>query len=159
MAELAEVFRTFGPQYLERFAEQILPSHRRAMADIAACRTEVFGGHVAQCERCGYQHYADHSCRNRSCPKCHTTDTERWLQSRQAELLPVAYFHVVFTLPEALREAVRRNQKALYNALIKTAAQALMALVADPRYVGGEIGILAVLHTWGKGMAYHPHVH
>lgn len=159
MPELADIFRAYGHNYLLRFREQILPSHRRALSDIAACRTEVFGGHLSECDQCGYRHHVYHSCRNRCCPKCHTTDTGRWLESRKAELLPVPYFHAVFTLPEELRVIVRRHQKTLYGALIKAAAQSLLTLAADPRYVGGEIGILAVLHTWGGAMVYHPHVH
>lgn len=159
MPEIAEIIRDHGPGYLARCGERLLPSQRRALRDLAACRTEVLGGHLAQCERCGYRHYSYHSCRNRSCPKCHSADTERWLERRQTELLPIPYFHVVFTLPEALRELMRRHQKLLYGALLKAAAEALGTLTADPRYVGGEIGLLGVLHTWGRQLVHHPHVH
>lgn len=159
MPELADIFRAFGSQYLERFGERILPSHRRALADIAACRTEVFGGQVSECTKCGHRHYAYHSCGNRSCPKCFATATGRWLERRQTELLPLSYGHAVFTLPQSLREPARRHQKELYGALMQAAAQSLLALAADPHYIGGQIGILAVLHTWGRGMVHHPHVH
>jgi len=159
MPEIAEIICEVGPAYLARHNEHILPSHRRALRDLAACRTEAFGGHLAQCERCGHRHYSYHSCRNRSCPKCHSGDTERWLVKRQAELLPIGYFHVVFTLPEALRGLVSRHQKLLYGVLLKAAAEALRTLTADPRYVGGEVGILSVLHTWGRQLMSHPHVH
>jgi hypothetical protein len=159
MPEIAEIIREHGPAYLARCGERLLPSHRRALRDLAACRTEVLGGHLAQCDHCGHRHYSYHSCRNRSCPKCHSSDTERWLERRQAELLPIPYFHVVFTVPEALRELVSRHQKLLYGVLLKAAAEALDTLTADPRYVGGEVGILSVLHTWGRQLMHHPHVH
>lgn len=159
MPEMAEVFRTFGPAYLERFGERMPPSHRRALSDLVACRTEVMGGHLAQCDCCGHQHYSYHSCRNRSCPKCGGNDTATWLEQRRSELLPTSYFHLVFTLPEALREVVRRHQKALLGSLMSAAAQALQTLAKDPHYVGGDLAILAVLHTWTRALIYHPHVH
>ena len=159
MADLAGIVRMFGPEYVEQYGERMLPSHYRALRDIVACRTEVFGGHLAQCDHCGHQHYSYHSCRNRSCPQCHTDDSARWLGNRQAELLPIPYFHAVFTLPEALRDLVSRHQKALYAALFKAAADTLQSLSVDPRYVGGELGILSVLHTWTRQLGRHPHVH
>ena len=159
MANLAEIVRTFGPDYCDRHGDRMPPSHLRALTDIGACRTEVFGGHLAQCDQCGHQHYSYHSCRNRSCPQCHTGDQRRWLDKRRAELLPIPYFHAVFTLPEELRPLVRRRQKALYAALFAAAAEALQVLCSDPRYVGGKIGILAVLHSWTRQLRYHPHVH
>jgi hypothetical protein len=159
MPELAEVFRVHGGNYLEQFGRRLLPSHRRALRDIAACRTERLGGQLTECRRCGHRHPVYHSCRHRCCPKCHATDTARWLAKRQAELLPVPYAHAIFTLLEALRESVRRHQKTLYGVLMKAAAEALMELTADRHYVGGQIGLLAVLHTWGGAMVFHPHVH
>lgn len=159
MPELAEIFRLFGGDYLEQFGERLLPSHRRALQDIAACRTELLGGQMTECRRCGHRHRLYHSCRHRCCPKCHVTDTARWLAKRQVELLPVPYAHAIFTVPEALREPLRRHQKTLYGVLMKAAAEALLELAADRHYVGGQIGILAVLHTWGGAMVYHPHVH
>jgi hypothetical protein len=159
VAELADVFRRYGGEYVKAFGQAMLPSHRRAIEDLVACRTEAMGGHVFACEHCGHRQYAYHSCRNRHCPKCHREDTAQWLARRREELLPVPYFHVTFTLPHRLCEVVRRHQKITYGALMQTAAQSLMKLAADPRYVGGTIGILAVLHTWGGPLAYHPHVH
>ena len=159
MPELAEVFRSFGPAYLERFGERMPPSHRRALFDLVACRTEVMGGHLAQCDCCDHLHYSYHSCRNRHCPKCRSNDTALWLEQRRSELLPTSYFHLVFTLPEALRELVRQNQKVLLGSLMSAAASSLQTLAADPRYVGGEMAILAVLHTWTRSLIYHPHVH
>jgi hypothetical protein len=159
MLEVADVFRLYGDAYHERFGRRMPPSHRRAFDDIRHCRTEVFGGHVYDCDRCGHRQYAYHSCKNRSCPKCQGGDTELWLQRRRGELLAVPYFHVVFTLPKELHPLVRRHQKTLYGVLMKAAAGSLMKLAADPRYVGGRLGILAVLHTSTTTLTYHPHVH
>jgi hypothetical protein len=159
MLEVADVFRRYGHEYLDRFGQDLLPSHRRAIEDLLACRTEALGGQLLQCDRCGQEHYVYHSCRNRSCPKCHRLDTEAWLAERRQELLPVPYFHVVFTVPQELREIIRRHQQDLYDILLRAAAQALIRLAADPHYVGGLIGVLCVLHTWTRTLAYHPHVH
>ncbi len=159
MLEVADVLGLYGDAYLQKFGHAMPPSHRRALADIRHCRTEVFGGHVYDCDRCGHRQYAYHSCKNRSCPKCQGNDTELWLQKRRGELLAVPYFHVVFTLPKELHPLVRRHQKTLYGVLMKAAAGSLMKLAADPRYVGGRLGILAVLHTWTTMLGYHPHAH
>jgi len=159
MPEVADIFRRYGGEYLQRFGADLLPSHRRAMEDLQNCRTPALGGHVYTCDHCGQEQYAYHSCRNRSCPKCHAHDTEQWLAARRKELLPVPYFHVVFTLPEELRPLVRSHQKALYGLLMKSAAESLIKLAFDPHYVGGLVGILAVLHTWTRTQVYHPHVH
>lgn len=159
MPEVADIFRRYGGDYLETFGPGVLPSHRRALQDILCCRTPVLGGHVYRCDHCGREHYVYHSCRNRSCPQCHGAATAAWLAHRRKELLPVEYFHLVFTLPAALRDFVRRHQKTLYGVLMKAAAQALKKLAADPKYVGGQIGVLAVLHTWSCTLTYHPHVH
>lgn len=159
MPSVAAVVRRFGSAYLERYAPAMLPSHRRALRDLAACRTAALGGHVTQCDACGAEHYVFHSCRNRSCPTCHGAVTATWLAAREAELLPVPYFHLVFTLPSGLRDVVRSHQRVLLHALMTTAAEALQALARDPHYVGGKLGILAVLHTWTRALIYHPHVH
>jgi hypothetical protein len=159
MIEIADIVNRYGPEYLKEFDDRILPSHRRTLADVVACRTESMGGHLAECEGCGYQQYSYHSCKNRSCPKCHTSDTKRWLEKREAELLPVRYFHLVFTLPQELRDIVRCNQQQLYAILMQAAAEMLIKLGLDPKYVGGKLSILAVLHTWTRAMEFHPHVH
>ncbi|MHC4481626.1 MAG: IS91 family transposase [Planctomycetota bacterium] len=159
MPEVADIFRLHGARYLDRFGQTILPSHRRALRDLRNCRTAALGGKLFACDHCGREHYVYHSCRNRACPKCHGKDTEAWLAARRQELLPVPYFHVVFTLPDALRELARQHQKTVYPILMKAAARALMKLADDPRYVDGLVGVLAVLHTWGRTLAYHPHVH
>jgi hypothetical protein len=158
MPEVADVFRRYGGEYLERFGQDLRPSHRRAMNDILNCRTEALGGHRLPCDHGGQEHYAYHPCRHRSCPTCHHQDTEAWLAERRQELRPVPDFHAVFTVPHELGEVVRRHQQDLYDILIRAAAQALLKLAADPHYVGGLIGVLCVLHTWTRTLAYHPHV-
>ncbi|HXH09056.1 MAG TPA: IS91 family transposase [Alphaproteobacteria bacterium] len=159
MPGLADVLRRYGADYRDRFGEDLLPSHRRAIDDIIHCRTEALGGQLLQCDHCGQEHYVYHSCGNRSCPKCHRQDTEAWQAERRQELLPVPYFHVVFTVPQELAELIRSHQRALYDILLRAAAQALITLAADPHDVGGLIGVLCVLHTWTRTLAYHPHVH
>lgn len=159
MPELAEVFARYGPAYLDKYGPAMLPSHRRAMQDIVRCRTESMGGQVFCCDRCGRTHYVYHSCRNRSCPTCHHEQTRAWLAQRRRELLPIRYFHVVFTVPDALHACLRSRQTSLYSRLMEAAARALIRLAADPHYVGGLVGVLSVLHTWGRTLTYHPHVH
>lgn len=159
MVELADIVKAHGDDYLRTFGDRMLPSHKRALSAILHCRTEAMGGHVAQCEECGHQHYSYHSCKDRSCPKCHGDDTNRWLEQREAELLPVRYFHLVFTLPRELRDIVRKNQKTLYAILMRAATESLEKIGFDSRHVGGKLGILAVLHTWTRALEHHPHVH
>jgi len=157
--EVADIFRLYGAAYLDRFGANMLPSHRRALRDLQNCRTAAMGGQLYVCDRCGREHYVYHSCRNRACPKCHGKDTEAWLDRRRQELLPVPYFHVVFTVPDQLRDLLRRHQTTLYPILIQAAAKALIKLAADPHYVGGKIAVMAILHTWSRTLVYHPHVH
>ena len=157
--EVADVFRRYGSEYLQKFGEKMLLSHRRAFKDILRCRTPAMGGHVFECDHCGRRQYAYHSCRNRSCPKCHKSDTQAWLQAREKELLPVLYYHVIFMLPHELRAFARRHQQEVYGLLIKCAADSILKLAADPHYVGGLVGVMAVLHTWGSNLSYHLHVH
>lgn len=159
MLEVADILRRYGGAYWDRFGEAVPQSHRRVIRELVNCRTEALGGHVYVCDGCGHQHFSYHSCRNRHCPKCHGHDTEDWLAARHDELLPVPYFHLVFTVPQELRRIIRAHPGRLYGVLMKAAAKALMKLAADPRYVGGKIGILAVLHTWTRTLEYHPHVH
>lgn len=159
MLEVADVFRRYGDSYLQAFGRQMLPSHRRAFDDILRCRTAAMGGHVYRCDHCGRQQYAYHSCKNRSCPKCQSQETEIWLEARRGELLATPHFHLVFTLPKQLHPLVRQHQKKMYGVLLQASAHALMKLAADPRYVGGRLAILAVLHTWTRTLGYHPHAH
>lgn len=159
MIELADIIAQYGGECLSEFGSRMLPSHKRALADILSCRTESMGGHIHECDACGHQQYSYHSCKNRSCPKCHTGDTKRWLEKREAELLPVRYFHAVFTLPQELRNIVRSNQNKLYSILIQAASEMLVKLALDPKHVGGKLAILSVLHTWTRAIDFHPHVH
>lgn len=135
------------------------PSHRRAMRDIIDCRTERMGGHLFQCSYCDHLRYSYHSCKNRSCPACHDSDRKAWIEKRKREQLPVPYYHAVLTVPRELHEIIRSHQKDLYALLMEAAALSLMKLASDPRYVGGKIGMLSLLHTWTRALVYHPHVH
>jgi hypothetical protein len=157
--ELADVFRRFAPGYLSAHGAAMPASHRRAIADILACRTEALGGHLWRCDRCSHEVFAYHSCKNRSCPKCHTRQTQDWLNARKAEMLPTNYFHVTVTVPEELRALLRANQRDGYALLMKAAADAIIELARDRRFVGATVGVLAVLHTWTQQLVYHPHVH
>jgi len=157
--ELAHVFQQFGPAYRQKHASKILPSHRQAMRAIEHCRTEVLGGQVYVCSACGETRYSYHSCRNRHCPKCQHEQTQDWLEVQQGLLLPVPYFLLTFTLPVELRKFTSQNQKLIYNLLFRTSAQAAQQLARDPRFVGGQIGLVGVLHTWTRNLIYHPHVH
>lgn len=156
---LRDVFRLYGRHYLKQFAGKVLPSHKKAIYDIAKCRTQAAGGHVERCDKCRYKHYVYHSCCNRSCPLCGGLDSQEWLAKRKKEILPLRYFHLVFTLPGQLRSIVRSNQKMMYDLLMKSAVYSLKRLAADPKHLGGKIGIICVLHTWGRLLEYHPHVH
>jgi hypothetical protein len=157
--EVADVFRRHGDAFLERYGNGLSPEQRRALQDVAVCRTAALGGHVEACDRCGHQQVAYNSCRNRHCPKCQATAAADWMESREAELLPVEYFHVVFTLPAALGPIALQNQRVVYGLLFKAAAETLQRIAADPKHLGAEIGFLAVLHTWGQNLQHHPHVH
>jgi len=157
--ELADIFRQYGSAYRQKYANKLLPSHRQAMRAIEHCRTEVLGGQVYRCSACGETRYSYHSCRNRHCPKCQHEQTQAWLQGQQALLLPVPYFLLTFTLPSQLRLLASQNQKLIYNLLFRASAQATQQLARDPRFVGGQIGLVGMLHTWTRNLAYHPHVH
>lgn len=159
MVELADVLRDVGTAYLAAYAGRILPSHRRAIADLTACRTPALGGSLYACNRCGHLEYSYHSCRNRHCPKCHRVATERWLERTEGRLLACPYYLATFTLPETLRPLARAHQRTLYTVLLQQAARSLQEVAEDRRWVGGQLGSLAVLHTWSRTLAYHPHVH
>jgi hypothetical protein len=159
MLELADVFRLYGPTYLQRFGDRMPYRHLQAIQDIRDCRTEALGGHVFQCENCDKLYYSYHSCFNRSCPKCSGPRTETWLMEREAEMLPVPYFHVVFTVPHETHALFQTHPAVAYGLLMQAAAQSLIKLCRDPPYVGGLVGVLCVLHTWTRMLAKHPHVH
>jgi hypothetical protein len=158
-AGVADVFRGFADRYLATHGATMPASHRRAITDILACRTETLGGHLWRCDQCRHEVFSYHSCRNRSCPTCHAGQTTRWLDARKAEMLPTDYFHVTITVPQELRALLRANQRDGYALLMKAAADAIIELARDPRYVGATVGVLAVLHTWTQQLTYHPHVH
>src|SRR6201990_339187 len=146
MIEVADVFRRFAADYLAAHGASMPPSHRRAIADILNCCTAVLGGQVWRCAACNSEVFSYHSCGNRSCPKCHTAQTQEWLQHRQAEMLPVPYFHITATVAAELREVLRSHQRHGYAALMQATADAIIELARDPRYVGGTVGVLCVLH-------------
>ena len=155
--EVADIFRKFGAAY--RQAHALARRYLRAMLAIERCRTPALGGHLYECDQCGAPQVRYNSCRNRHCPKCQSLDKERWLEKRRKQLLPVPYFHVVFTLPAELNELIWRNQQVLYDLLFLCAKETLLEVAADPRYLGARIGILAVLHTWSQLLTEHPHLH
>jgi len=135
MPDLRDIFRRYGPEYLKRFGNKMLPGHKKALYDIAVCRTEAAGGDVERCNKCGYEHYVYYSCSNRSCPQCHQIHSQKWLAKMTDQLLPVPYFHLVFTLPKQLRRSVRSNQKVMYDIVIKSAVYALKKLAYDSHYL------------------------
>lgn len=159
MVQLADVVRWHGSDYLARHGRAVLPSHVRAMRAIVACRTPALGGQLAECTQCGREHVLFHSCRHRACPRCGFDATSRWLTRQRDLLVPVPYFHVVFTLPAELRRIVRSHQQALLDVLFRAAFESLAELCRDPHYLGGQIGALAVLHTWTRTLEWHPHIH
>ena len=157
--ELADVVRRFMGPYKEQFGHLMLPSHHRALQDIVACMTEDMGGERYHCNECNKAFWIYHGCRNRSCPKCHGRQISQWLQARSTEVLPCRYFHLIATVPSELRSLFLRHQKTLYGLLMKTAAKSVRDLAAEKRFVGAQVGILAVLHTWTGQLHHHPHVH
>jgi hypothetical protein len=159
MVELADIFRLHGPDYRAKFRDRMLPSHLRAMEEIESCRTEVLGGQLYFCDHCQENHYSYHSCKNRHCPKCQNGQANEWLENQKSLLLPVNYFMVTFTLPEELRSLARSHHKIIYHILFRASAEALLQLSSDPRFVGGKIGMVGVLHTWTRDLFYHPHIH
>ena len=159
MTELADVFRQYGSQYRDKYGDKIIPSHLQAMRDLQRCRTEELGGHVYQCSKCNEIRYSYHSCRNRHCPKCQNDKAQGWLEKQQELLLPVPYFLLTFTLPVSLKKIARGNQTIFYNLFFRSSAAATQKLASDPRFVGGKIGMVGVLHTWGRNLVYHPHIH
>ena len=157
--ELADVFRRHGDAYRRAHDGHLGRVERRVMSAVELCRTAALGGHVEQCRDCGTVRHAYNSCRNRHCPKCQGQARAEWLAARQAELLPVGYFHVVFTIPPAAAEIAFQNKATVYAILFRAAAETLRVVAADPRHLGAELGVVAVLHTWGQSLLHHPHVH
>ena len=156
---VAEVIRSCLDEFLERYGLGLTPEQRRALKDLTSCRTAALGGHVLGCPECGHQQIAYNSCGNRHCPTCQATAAARWLEARAAELLPVPYFHLVFTLPDALDPIALANPRVVYDLLLRSAAETVLEVAADPKLLGAQTGVLAVLHTWGQNLQFHPHVH
>lgn len=157
MAEIQDIFYEHGNEYIQKYR---LPFNiLKAINSIKDCRTARLGGHVDKCDECGYVRISYNSCRNRHCPKCQTLVKERWLENRKKDLLPVGYFHVVFTIPQELNNIVFTNQKGLYSILFQTVSETLLELAKDRKYLGADIGFTSILHTWGQNLMYHPHLH
>lgn len=159
MLELASVFKLYGQEYLQKYDENMLPSHKKALDDIQHCRTKVMGGHVYYCDTCDERVYAYHSCGNRHCPKCGHDRADDWRNKQLQKLLPVDYFLVTCTLPHTLNDIAHSNQTLIYRLLFQTSANALQTLALNPEWLGGEIGMVGALHTWDRSMGYHLHVH
>jgi hypothetical protein len=157
--EVADIFRAYGPAWRLGQAGHLSLGQLKVMSAIERCRTAALGGHVARCEDCDHTHIAYNSCRNRHCPKCQGAAAKEWLADREAELLPVPYYHVVFTLPAPIADIAYQNKAEIYAILFKAAAETLLTIAADPRHLGARIGVTAVLHTWGSALTHHPHVH
>jgi hypothetical protein len=157
MIEVADILRRHGPAYPAQHS--LLPSQQKVLRDLVRCRTAACGGHVYECDQCGHTQYSYHSCGNRHCPKCHGQQTQRWLDQHREQLLPCAYYLLTFTLPQPLRALAYSNQKAIYGLLLASAAAALQKLAWDPKFVGGQLAMLAVLHTWTRALLDHPHAH
>ena len=157
--EVADIFRGHGPAWRQANAGHVSLDQLKVMSAIESCRTAALGGHVARCEKCSHTQIAYNSCRNRHCPKCQGAAAKQWLAEREAELLPVPYYHVVFTLPSAIADIAYQNKAVIYNLLFKVSAETLITIAADPKHLGARIGVLSVLHTWGSALTHHPHVH
>lgn len=157
--EIADIFRNYGPAYRQANARHVSLSQLKVMSAIEACRTEALGGHVAACTKCGHQHIAYNSCKNRHCPKCQGPAARDWMAARAEDLLPVEYFHVVFTLPSEIARIAYCNKKAVYGLLFKASAQTVSTIAADPKRLGARVGMTSVLHTWGSALTHHPHIH
>jgi hypothetical protein len=157
--EVADIFRGQGPAWRRTNVGHVSLGQLKVMAAIESCRTAALGGHVARCEKCAHIQIAYNSCRNRHCPKCQGAAAKQWLAEREAELLPVPYYHVVFTLPAQIGDIAYQNKDVIYDILFKASAATLITIAADPRHLGARIGLTSVLHTWGSAMTHHPHVH
>jgi len=157
--EVADIFRDHGSAWRRANAGHVSLGQMKVMSAIERCRTAALGGHVAACEKCDHIHIAYNSCRNRHCPKCQGAAARDWLANREAELLPVGYFHLVFTLPGAIADIAYQNKRVIYDLLFKASAETALTIAADPKHLGAKVGITAVLHTWGSAMTHHPHIH
>jgi Putative transposase/Transposase zinc-binding domain len=156
-AEVADIFRQYGPEY--KRSHQLPRRQRRVMGAIEDCRTSALGGHKDKCDNCGHIEIFYNSCRNRHCPKCQFLKKEKWIEARAEDILPIRYFHVVFTIPAELRPLALSNQEVIYNILFRSVSETLIKLGNDPKHLGARIGFMAILHTWGQNLMNHPHIH
>ena len=156
---MADIFAAHADAFLEACGGAVSSAKRRVLRNLVACRTAALGGRVEHCDRCDYERIAYNACRNRHCPKCQAAARAEWLEAREADLLPVEYFHVVFTLPKAIADIALQNKKTMYSILLRASADTLLQIAADPKHLGARIGFLSVLHTWGQNLLHHPHVH
>src|SRR5262245_21776048 len=157
--EVAHVFRRYGAAYREQHGASMSITQRRVMTAIEQCRTAALGGHLERCDQCGYERNAFNSCRDRHCPKCQCLARAQWIEDRQAELLEVPYFHVVFTIPEEIAAIAFQNKRVVYGILFRTTGETLITIAADPKRLGAQISFFAVLHSWGQNLLFHPHLH
>ncbi len=157
--EVADIFRDHGPAWRRANAGHVSLGQLKVMSAIERCRTAALGGHVVRCEKCAHEHVAYNSCRNRHCPKCQGPAAREWLAAREAELLPVPYFHVVFTVPAEIADIAYHNKAVIYDILFRASAETLTTIAADPKHLGARIGFTSVLHTWGSALTHHPHIH
>ena len=157
--EVADIFRAHGPAWRDAQHDHLSLGQLKVMSAIEQCRTATLGGHVLHCPACEHDEVAYNSCRNRHCPKCQASAAKRWLEARQADLLPVEYYHVVFTLPAPISAIAYYNKTVIYGLLFEVAAETLRTIAADPKHLGAQIGATLVLHTWGSALTHHPHVH
>jgi Putative transposase/Transposase zinc-binding domain len=157
--EVADIFRGHGPAWRKANAGHVSLGQLKVMSAIESCRTAALGGHVARCEKCSHMQIAYNSCRNRHCPKCQGAAAKLWLAEREADLLPVPYYHLVFTLPAPISNIAYQSKAAIYDILFKASAEAVLTIAADPKHLGARVGITSVLHTWGSTLTHHPHVH
>ena len=157
--EVQDIFRLYGEKYRNIYGRSMSRRHFRVMRAIEICRTAELEGHIEKCDSCGEIKISYNSCRNRHCPKCQFLKKEQWLEDRLKDFLPIPYFHVVFTIPDTLNAITLRNQKALYAILFRSSAETLNELARNKKYMGGQIGFISILHTWGQNLMDHPHIH
>jgi len=159
MTEVQDIFSLYGDDYRRRNGNTLSPQQHKVMRHIEQCRTAALGGHVDRCDECGHERISYNSCRDRHCPKCQFLKKEKWLEDRLKDFLPVSYFHVVFTIPDSLNTILLNNQKRMYDLFFRSVSETLKELSADESHIGALIGFIAVLHTWGQNLSYHPHIH
>lgn len=157
MTEVADIFRAYGQTYREKYRLPL--DMHKVMNSIESCRTARLGGHIEVCDNCGHQKISYNSCRNRHCPKCQNLNVEKWIEKRKKELLPIQYYHVVFTIPDDLNNLALRNKSQIYSILFKASSKTLNELASDKKYLGAKIGFISILHTWRQNLMDHPHVH